>query len=430
MFDFKSTVMAHLNTIAEPEEMNRWLEPLNWFYEPSDGSLLLESPTPFHSRQARKYLHLLKAAASVFSCPLNKIEIKSRGGIKDELPKIILTIQDQPRHNGSALNPLDTAHRFHNFTISGSNRLAYTAVSTLLDDDSLLHRHARRGLLLISEGPWGKTHLLDALACLLWEQKKIFSWFDAARLDGAEAAAELSYLKEAVLIDNVHQLPPEAQSGLIQVFDANVPRGKLLVCTSPFPAHQLGGLSEPLRSRLGGGLSLKIEVPEYELLAKLAALYGSEFHLDFSDEDVAVLAKEAADDPRRLQGLVKTLAFIISRGGLSPAEALERVCLNSGKDKNRHLSVEDVVVSVAAAFGLKAGDLTGHSRLKQTAWPRRVAMYLARELTGLTTPELGAAFGGRDHSTIIHALKKINEELKNPSQLKMVENLRHSLITS
>jgi chromosomal replication initiator protein len=94
------------------------------------------------------------------------------------------------------------------------------------------------------------------------------------------------------------------------------------------------------------------------------------------------------------------------------------------------VDMETILNGVAAFFNLKVTDLTGQSKLRHTAWPRRVAMLLAREMTGLTTTDIGAALGGRDHSTVIHALKKIQEELRNPTQVQAVENIRRSLIVS
>jgi chromosomal replication initiator protein len=163
----------------------------------------------------------------------------------------------------------------------------------------------------------------------------------------------------------------------------------------------------------------------------LAERRAAELSLDWPQEVPAALVRRAERDPRRLLGLVETLYFIVNQAGLSPSEALARLGpAESAAEQAVAVSLDDILAGVATAFGLKVSDLTGPSRLRQAAWPRRVAMLLARELTRLTTTEIGAAFGGRDHSTVIHALKKINIELKLPSQVKLVENIKRAILMS
>lgn len=319
------------------------------------------------------------------------------------------------------------AMTFENFLEGESNRLARLALIDLVEG-----RAGRsRSLFLTAPGPWGKTHLLTALARRLAETggRPVLSLGV-----GAEAVWPRYWAAEAlVIVDDVHFLAarPDLQQRLIQVFDA-VPAGRPgLVLSAPAPPVRLEGLSEQLRSRLGGGLVLSLSGPEYELMLALAERRAGELGPAWPPDVLAALVRRAAGEPRRLLGLVETLHFIVSRAALSPAEALVRLGpVESAAEQAAAVGLDDILAGVATAFGLKVSDLTGHSRLRQAAWPRRVAMFLARELTRLTTTEIGAAFGGRDHSTVIHALKKINSELKLPSQVKLVENIKRAVLMS
>jgi len=319
------------------------------------------------------------------------------------------------------------AMTFENFLEGESNRLARLALADLASGRPL----GSLSLFLAAPGPWGKTHLLTALARRLAET----GGRPVLGLEvGGEAAWPESWAAEAlVIVDDVHFLAvrPDLQRRLIQIFDDAAARRSGLVFSAPAPPARLEGLSEPLKSRLGGGLALSLGRPEYELMQNLAERRAGELGPVWPSEVLAALVRRAAGDPRRLLGLVETLHFIVSRAALSPAEALVRLGPDDiAAEQAASVSLDDILAGVATAFGLKVSDLTGHSRLRQAAWPRRVAMLLARELTRLTTTEIGAAFGGRDHSTVIHALKKINVELKLPSQVKLVENIKRAILIS
>ena len=311
---------------------------------------------------------------------------------------------------------------FEGFWEGESNSLARRALIDLAEGRSAIRSH-----LLIAPGPWGKTHLLTALARrlsetgvrpgLVLEVENGASW----PTDWPEEAL--------VIVDDAHFLAarPDLQQRLTRVFDAAPARRPGLV----FSAVRIDGLSDQLRSRLEGGLVLSLGRPEYELMLALAERGIAELSQAWPPEVAATLARRADGDPRRLSGLVETLHFIVSRAGLSPAEALARLGpVESAAEQASAVSLDDILTGVATAFGLKVSDLTGNSRLRQAAWPRRVAMLLARELTRLTTTEIGVAFGGRDHSTVVHALKKINTELKLPTQVKLVENIKRSILMS
>ena len=420
----KDIILARLPGFLPPEEIKRWFEPLFWNLRGDEAVLEITAPTVFHQRRlSENYAGLLATLAAESGLTVSRLELKPRPGSGDRpAPVLVIPGIKPPAPRFTAVSG---AHHWSRFLVAGSNRLAALALNDLAGEGTL----KARTILLTAGGPFGKTHLLEAVTLrLAQDPRRAFLKISAA--DMVYQMAELARWreKEVILVDDVHLLAgqPEIQALMVQAFDAAVSRPLSLVFSAPAPPHKLTGLSESLRSRLGGGLVLAIEPPEYELLLELAARRARELELDLTPELLASLAREAGDDPRRLMGFIETAAFMTGPGRLSPAEAVGR--LAPRREQTTAIELPVILENVAAGFGLKVSDLTGSSKLRQTAWPRRVAMYLARELTGLTTTEIGEAFGGRDHSTVIHALKKINEELKNPAQIKLVENIKRSII--
>lgn len=434
MIDYQALLRPRLAAHLNQEEIRRWFDPLEWLYNPISKRLALVCPTVFHQKKlAGYYSSLLLELALEAGRPLSGLSLDRAQ--PPASPPIRLEIESRPPAATSPVQyfpPLNGAHSFERFLEYSSNRLALLALRNLAAEPASLESGS---LLLTAGGPWGKSHLLDALALSLsraGQRGLIKISGDHSRADPTD---RLWAEAEVVIVDDVHHLEsrPQLQQQLVQLFDEALVRPLTLVFSSPLPPQRLTGLSDSLRSRLGGGLLLTIETPEYDLLLALAERQAAEMNLGAPPEVLSALVRGAKGDPRRLSGFLKTLAFITRPGQLPLDKALGFLDLDdhrSDPSGRPQMDMETILRGVADTFGLKVTDLTGHSRLRQAAWPRRVAMLLARELTSLTTTEIGEAFGGRDHSTVIHALKKARQELQNPSQVQMLENIKRSLALS
>lgn len=420
----RDLIFARLGGILPPEEIRRWFEPLEWDYDPAGGHLRVVAPTIFHRKYlAEKYAaHLSELAAEIGRPQLSRLTLESQ----EKPPAAIVWPELKSAPDPPVAGFIKTDHTFQNFIIKDSNRLAFLALENFADGELRL---GIRSIFLVSSGPWGKTHLLDALARRLAEEPgRRFLRVSAADF---QAPPEVGRRGLSLIIDDVHLLAgrPEAQQSLAQFLD-DLPTGPSgLVCAAPGPPQKLAGLSESLRSRLSGGLVWRIEPPEYDLLMELAGRQARECGQALTPETLSSLIRRAENDPRALRGFMETICFAAERGGLSGDEAARRLYPDVGPGESaKQADLDGILAAVSASFGLKVADLTGHSKLRQAAWPRRVAMYLVKDLTGLTTAKIGEAFGGRDHSTVIYALKKIHQEFKNPTQAQLVANIKRSLI--
>lgn len=423
--DFKNLLMQALGQSLPPEELRRWFLPLNWVYRNEEAELKLEAPTYFHGQALLKHLWLLNELASGSGYVLKKITVECNGypsyGYQKPPPALTFTLPP-----GRTLTPpqlVSQYHSFERFLEAPGNRLARMAVTHFLEPLS-----ESPSLLLLAPGPWGKTHLLDALTLVLRGTNS-----SVYRGNGADSPlVEEEPWPEATIIifDDVHLLDRNQplQQKLRRAFDQTAIRPLKLVFTAPeFPTM----LNESLHSRLGGGLVIKIEPPDYNLMYAIGLQRCRELSLELPAESLGGLIRESEADPRRLNGLLETIHYITNQTGLTVPEALGRLTLDRvPQARSAPVAMESILVTVAGAFGLKISDLTGQSRLKQVAWPRRVAMLLTREMTFLTTTEIGKAFGNRDHSTVIHALKKIKTELKDPAHIQIIETLKQAVLTA
>ena len=422
---FRDLIFSRLGGLLPPEEIRRWFEPLQWHYDEAAAHLRVTAPTVFHVKYlTEKYeAHLADLAAEIGRPKVNRLTLESR-----EQPAAAVWREPRPAPDPPGTGLIKSEHTFQNFIAGGGNRLALLALEDFAGGRVNL---GARSIFLISPGPWGKTHLLDALARRLAEDPdRRFLKMSAADFQAPPESGRRRNL--SLILDDVHLLAgrPEAQQGLAQFLDDLPGEFSGLVCASPGPPQKLAGLREALRSRLSGGLVLPIEPPEYEILMELAARRTREIGLELTPETLSSLVRRAESDPRALRGFIDTVGFLAGRDGLNGDEAARRLYPDLGPgEREKQVDLDDILTAVSASFGLKTADLTGHSKLRQAAWPRRVAMYLAKDLTGLTTTKIGEAFGGRDHSTVIHALKKIRQELKSPTQAQLVENIKRSLVT-
>lgn len=424
----KDRVLSRLRP-SDDDEARRWLASALWLPREAEGSLELLAPTIFHLRALEP--HLARAAEAAAEAGYRFKSLTARAVPRsDRVPQLNLLAPTPAPKAEAEPRPLNPRHSFETFEFAPSNSLAAGALRDLASGPATLAARLSV-LLLIAPGPWGKSHLLEALARALASEGRSFFRLDLTRAPAAESLGDFWRGRELIIIDDLPLLAgrPDLQARLTQAHDEAAAVGGLMVAASPVPAHQLSGLSEALRSRLGGGLSLPLERPEYETLLALARRRAGELALDLSPEALAPALRAAEGDPRRLGGYLETAAHIAQALAVDPAEALHRALpVGSGGPQGAELGIEAIVEAVAAAFGLKSGDLTGPSKVRSAVWPRRAAMLLARELTSLTTTEIGAALGGRDHSTVIHALQKVRRELENPARARLVENIKRSLL--
>ncbi|MFO0806550.1 MAG: helix-turn-helix domain-containing protein [Gemmataceae bacterium] len=293
------------------------------------------------------------------------------------------------------------------FVALPENRSALVAVRSLA-------RHGRlRANPLLLHGPpgAGKSHLLNELLQKLADREPVvtarrLAAGDIARSEAPFADRDLVRC-DLLVLEDVHLLPAKDADALCEVLDRRLARKRATIFTANVGPAVLRHIPRRFTSRLAAGLAVQLEPLGAASRRTLLAWLAKKRKLHLTDDALDWLATQSSGGGvRPLVGLLENLM-----PGPLPLDAAQvrRMLLAAGRAPAGRTDVNRVVKHVAAAFDISQKELLGGSRLKRVMWPRQVAMFLAREVCGLSLPRLGAAFG-RDHTTILHACRKVEAE--------------------
>ncbi len=342
-------------------------------------------------------------------------------------------------------SPLDPKLTFNTFVEGSSNRMACAAARSVAEADGSgamfnpLFIHANVGL--------GKTHLLQAIAWaasarpggmkILYLTAEYFMWRFASAIRDQSALSFKESLRDIdlLLIDDMQFLQGKSiQQEFCHLLNALIDSAKQVVVAADRPPSQLESLDDRVRSRLKGGVALEIKSPDVEMRQAMLDLryrdaQRDDPNLDIPDAILEFVAGKVASSGRDLEGAFNQL-MIQHRFSDGPVdlEAVERMLshlVQSGEQ--RRVRIEDIQKVVARHYNVSRNDLLSNRRTRVIVRPRQIAMYLSKFLTPRSLPEIGRRFGGRDHTTVLHAVRKIegmlNEDDKLAQELELLKRL-------
>jgi chromosomal replication initiator protein len=389
----------------------RHLEPR----ELSERQLVLAAPDHAARWVADRFGRVLRATATAVLGPNVEVAVVACTQTPGRL--------DPDRAQRPTEAELNPDYTFDRFVIGEGNRLAHAAALAVAE----LPGHAYNPLFISGPPGVGKTHLLHSIASYVREfgdavvrcvtADGFTTAFVRALQTGTVDDFKARYrTADVLLIDDVHFLEDKirTEEEVFHTFNTLYEGGRQLVFASDRPPARIAALEERLRERFQSGLVAEISPPDFETrLTILRAWTRQAGWADLSENVIALVASRVTGNVRALQG---ALTHAVARASLYRrpleqevvAEALDDFGPAAGRPTP---SVHDVQEAVAQAFGLTIDELKSPSRAGNVAWPRQLAMYLAREHSAATLPAIGRAFGGRDHTTVLYACRRARQRL-------------------
>ena len=341
-------------------------------------------------------------------------------------------------------SPLDARFTFDKFVVGKPNELAHAAAKRVSEGGKVTFNP----LFLYGGVGLGKTHLMHSIAWSTKEKNKrarvlylsaeqfMYRFVQALRFKDMHAFKRLFRSVDVLMVDDVQFIAGKesTQDEFFHTFNALIEQGKQIVISADRAPGEIDGLEERIKSRLAWGLVVDVHPTDYELrlgILQAKAEIQMELNRDVKiDEGILeYLAHKISSNVRVLEGALTRLFAFASLVGKEINIDLVRECLSDIlRTSERKVTIEEIIRKVAEHYNLRMTDLISARRARVVARPRQIAMFLSKNLTSKSLPEIGRKFGGRDHTTVIHAVKKIEElRLVDVQVADEVEILRRTL---
>ncbi len=317
---------------------------------------------------------------------------------------------------------LEPKYTFENFVVGKSNELAHAAALKVAESSSV----AFNPLFLYGGVGLGKTHLMHAIAwhirkchperkvLYLSAEKFMYLFVKALRFKNIMSFKEQFRSVDVLMIDDFQFISGKesTQEEFFHTFNALVDQNRQVIISADKSPSDLEGLEERMRSRLGWGLVADIHPTTYELRLGILQAKAEQLGKDIPLKVLEFLAHKISSNVRELEGaLNRIVAHAMLVGREITLESTMEVLRDLLRANDRRVSIDDIQKKVSEHFNIKTADMHSAKRSRSIARPRQIAMYLSKILTPASLPEIGRKFGGRDHTTVLHAVKKVEELL-------------------
>ena len=428
------------NALAEIEQQISTANFSTWFQDTSllsteDGEIKIGVKNSFYVKQLRnRYLNLIKTALENNNIIVSNIDFEVQSGtkpkvrpreitptdtvVKSRIKKVKTELTNQPTNTG-----LNNKYTLDNFVVGSNNDLAVSAARSIIDSPG-----DRYNPFFLYGGPGlGKTHLVQAIGNELLKKNpdlKIFytpishfysDFIDAVKL-GKGKEFNLKFRKLDVLIIDDFQFivgKEKSQEEFFNIFNDLYQLNKQIIVTSDRLPSQIKSVDERLASRLTWAGAFDLQLPKFEdkcaILRAKAELMGAEIE----PEAIEYIAENVNTNIRDLEGEFSTILLMSEVRGLTPLELIENGAVNVNKtSKLRPVSAKQIVEKVAKYYELPVKEMCGKSRVAHIKTARQVAMFLLSKELSLSTNKIAAEVGVKDHTTVMHGVKKIEKDLK------------------
>jgi chromosomal replication initiator protein len=440
MDNFWQTCSALLEQELTPQQFSAWIKPLAPLdYE--DGRLRIAAPNRFKLDWVKTQFasRITTLAAEYWQSPVEVMFVLDPRLMAAKRPAVAATAVANSNGNG-ATEPMYALDRNEPPLIENTARRDQSRINTALTFESFVtgkaNQLARAAAVQVANNPGvsynplflyggvglGKTHLIHAIGNqvlgdnpnvkirYIHAEQYVRDVVTAYQRKGFDDFKRYYHSLDLLLIDDIQFFAGKSrtQEEFFYAFEALIAAKKQIIITSDTYPKEISGMDDRLISRFDSGLTVAVEPPELEMRVAILLKKAAQEGAMLSDDVAFFVAKHLRSNVRELEGaLRKILAYSRFHGKEITIDVVKDALKDLLSVQNRQISVENIQKTVADFFNMKVADMYSKKRPANIARPRQIAMYLAKELTQKSLPEIGELFGGRDHTTVLHAVRKI-----------------------
>jgi chromosomal replication initiator protein len=421
-------ILQHMERRVNPHSFATWFRPTQQ-EGAENGHLKVRVPTrAFRRKLTETYGEMLKAVLAEVGLTETRLEFICAESEPASPPPAQARLDfDSSDHQ---LNP---RYRFETFVIGGSNQFAHAAAQAVAERPS----KAYNPLFLYGGVGLGKTHLMQAIGhflkrrnpatrlAYLSAEKFTNDMIASLRFDRMPGFRDRFRSVDVLLVDDIQFIASRerTQEEFFHTFNDLYDQQKQIVISSDCPPKEISAIEERLRSRFEWGLIADIQPPDLE--TKIAILHkkAESERVTLADDVAEFIARSIRSNVRELEGaLIRLIAYTSLTGTEVSLPVAHQVLKNVLESQDRRVTIESIQKRVAEHFGLRPQDLKMRSNSKAIAFPRQVSMYLVKQLTSASLPEIGRQFGGKHHTTVLHSINKIDSQRRSDKELNRTLN--------
>ena len=447
MQTFWKKILENISYHITDQNIKTWIEPIE-LIDINDNTIHIEVPNRFIRDWIKdNYKTLIEKAAYDLDKKEYKLNIKINSQLKKKEKKEKKKNTEEKDKNKINKNieiidesNINKKYTFESFVSGSSNQFAHAAAMAVSNNPATIYNP----LFIYGGVGLGKTHIIHAIGNNILKSKKNLKicYYSSEKFTN-ELINSLRHAKmqefrdkfrsiDVLLIDDIQFIAGKksTQEEFFHTFNALYESHRQIVVTSDKFPKEIPDLEERLRSRFEWGLIADIQAPDIETKQAILRMKAEQNNIDLPEDVAFFLANSITSNIRELEGyLIRIGAYSSLTSTPINLDMAKAVLKDILVENNKEITIEKIQKTVADYFQIRLGELKSTKRLKNLVMPRQIAMYICRQMTDMSYPEIGAKFGGKDHSTIIHAIKKIdrkmNEDLHTQAVVeKLMERLK------
>lgn len=408
-------ILQRMERRVNAHSFSTWFRPTR-LEAAEDGRLVVRVPTVlFRKRLTQTYGDLLEAVLAELNMQGAQLEF-----VCAETEVEPIAPPAQARLDFDSVNhQLNGRYTFENFVVGSSNQFAHAAAQAVAEQPSKSYNP----LFLYGGVGLGKTHLMQAIghaikrrnpaARLTYVSAEKFTneVIAAVRFDRMSNFRDRFRTMDVLLVDDIQFIAAKerTQEEFFHTFNALYDQQKQIVISSDCPPKEISAIEERLRSRFEWGLIADIQPPDLETKIAILQRKAETEHVKLAEDVAEFIARSIKSNIRELEGaLIRLLAYTSLTGIELSVSTAQQVLKNLIDTAEKKVSIDQIQRRVGEHFGLRGQDLKVRSNSKAIAFPRQIAMYMVKQLTSASLPEIGRQFGGKHHTTVLHSIHKID----------------------